>query len=55
MEIISFNTICPLRKESDAPSERVRKAREDLDDTKQELVTTTYTVFKEGNTDMVDK
>ena len=34
---------------------RVRKTSGDLDDNKQALVTTTDTIFKEGNTDMVDK
>ena len=52
---MSSNTICPFHKESDTPSEKVRKTSGDLDDTKQALVTTTDTVFKEGNTDMVDK
>ena len=50
-----FNTIFPLPKESDTPSEKVIKTIGDLDDTKKALVNTTYTVFKEGNTDMVDK
>ena len=44
-----------LTKESDNPREKVRKASGDLYDTKTSLVTTTYTVVKEGNTDMVDK
>ena len=52
---MSSNTICPLLKESDNPSERVRKTSGDLDDTKHALVTTTDTVVKEGNTDTVDK
>ena len=39
----------------DNPSENVRKTGEDLDDTKKELITTTDTFVKEGNTDMVDK
>ena len=52
---MSSNTIFTLPKESDTPSERVRKTSGDLDDTKHALVTTTDTVVKEGNTDMVDK
>ena len=44
-----------LTEESDNPREKVRKASGDLYDTKTSLVTTTYTVVKEGNTDMVDK
>ena len=48
-------TISPLPKESDTPSENVRKKSGDLDDTKHALVTTTETVFKEQNTDMVEK
>ena len=49
------NTISPLRKESDTPSEKVRKTNQDFDDTKQALVTTTDTVVKKENTDMFDK
>ena len=52
---MSTNTIFPLLKESDTPSEKVRKTSGDRDNTKQALVTNTYTVVKEGNTDMVDK
>ena len=52
---MSHNTICPLSKESYTPSERVRKTSGDLNYTKQSLVATTETFFKEGNTDMVDK
>ena len=44
----------PFPKKSDNPGEKVRKTSGDLDDTKNTLVTTTDTVFKEGNTDMVD-
>ena len=54
-EIVSSNISDPLPKKSDNPSEKVRKTSGDLDDTKKALVTTTYTVVKEGNTDMVDK
>ena len=36
-------------------SEKVIKTGGDLDDTKKSLVTNTYTVIKEGNTEMVDK
>ena len=52
---MSSNTICPLPKESDTPSEKVRKKGGDLDDTKNLLVTTTDTVVKECNSDMVEK
>ena len=52
---MSPNTICPLPKESDTTSEKVRKTSGDLDDTKQALVNTTDRVFKEGNTYMVEK
>ena len=45
-EIMSSNIIGPLPKESDNPSETVRKKGGDLDDTKKALVTTTDTVFK---------
>ena len=43
---MSSNNILPLPKESDTPNEKVRKASGDLDDTKQELVTTTEKVVK---------
>ena len=52
---MSPNTIFPLPKESDNPSEKVRKTSWDFDDTKKALVATTDTVVKEGNTDMVKK
>ena len=52
---MSPNNICPFPKESDTPSEKVRKTSGDLDDTKKALVTTTDTVVKEGNTYIVDK
>ena len=52
---MSSNTIGPLPKKSDTPSEKVRKTSGYLDDTKQELVITTDMVFKERNTYMVDK
>ena len=52
---MSYNTICPLPKEYDTPSEKVRKTSGNLDDTKQALVTTTDTVVKEGNTEIFDK
>ena len=52
---MSSNTIWPLPKESDTPSEKVIKTGGDLGDTNQSLVTTNYTVVKEGDTDMVDK
>ena len=54
-EIMSSNISDPLPKKSDNPSEKVRKASGDLDDTKKLLVTTTDTVLKEGNTYMVEK
>ena len=52
---MSPNTIFPLPKESDIPSEKVRNKSGYLDDTKQALVTTTDTVVKEGNTEIFDK
>ena len=54
-EIVSSNISDPLPKKSDNPSEKVRKTSGDLDDTEKALVATTYTVVKEGNTDMVNK
>ena len=54
-EIMSPNTIFPLTKESDTPSEKVRKTSRDLDDTKQALVNTTDMIFKGGNTYIVEK
>ena len=44
------NTIFPLTKEYDTPSEKVIKKSGDLGDTKQALVTTTDMVDKEGKT-----
>ena len=52
---MSSNTIFPLPKESDTPSEKFRKTSEELDDTKHALVTTNETYVKEGNNYMVDK
>ena len=52
---MTSNTICSLPKESDTPSEKVRKSSEDLDDTKHSLFNTTNKVVKEGNTDKVEK
>ena len=52
---MSSNIIGPFPKESDNPSEKFRKTSGDLDDTKKALITTTATVVKEGNTDMVEK
>ena len=52
---MSSNIIGPLPKESDTPSERVRKTSGDLDDIKKALVNTTDMVVKEGNNHMVDK
>ena len=52
---MSPNTIYPLHKEYDTPSEKIRKTSGYLDGTKQALVNTTDTVFKEVNTDMVNK
>ena len=51
---MSPNIIGPMSKEFDNPIEKVRKKNQDLDDTKKSLVTTTDTVVKEENTDMVD-
>ena len=45
-EITSSNIIGPLPKESDTPSEKVRKTSGDLDDTNKALVNTTETVAK---------
>ena len=44
-----------MPKKSDNPSGNIRKRSGDLDDTKKASITTTDTVVKEGNTDMVDK
>ena len=52
---MSSNTSDPFQNKSDDPSEKVRKTRGDLDETKNVLVTTTNPVVKEGNTDMVTK
>ena len=52
---MSYNIICSLPKEYDTPSERFIKTSGNLDITKEAFVTTTETVAKEGNTDMVDK
>ena len=52
---MSSNTIFPLPKESNTPSEKVRKISGYLDDNKTILVTTTDTVLKEVNADMIDK
>ena len=52
---MSSNIIVPLPKESDNPSEKVRKTSGDLDDTKQALATTTDTVVKEDETCIVEK
>ena len=49
------NIIIPLPKKSDTSSKTVRKVSGDLDDIKKALVATIGTVFKEGNTDTVDK
>ena len=54
-EIMSSNISDPLPKKSDNPSEKFRKTSGDLDNTEKELVTTTDTVVKEGNTDMVNR
>ena len=45
----------PLPNKYDNPMEKVRKTSGDLDETEKALVTTTYTVVKQGNTDMVDE
>ena len=47
---MSSNISDPLPKKSDNSSEKVRKTSGYLDDTKNALVNTTYTVVKEGNT-----
>ena len=45
----------PFPKQSYNPSITVRKTSGYLDDTEKALVATTYTVVKEGNTDMGTK
>ena len=45
----------PLQIKSGDPSITVKKTSGYLDETKKSLITTTDTVFKEGNTDMVYK
>ena len=52
---MSSNIIGPLPKEYYNPSENFIKTSGGFDDTKKALVTTTDTVVKEGNTDMVNK
>ena len=52
---MSYNISDPLPKKTDNSSEKVRKTRGDLDETKKELVTNTDTFVKEGTTDMVHK
>ena len=54
-EIMSSNISDLLPKKSDNPNEKVRKTSWYFDETEKALVTTTNTVFKEGNTDMVDR
>ena len=44
-----------MPKKYDNPSERVRKTSGDLDEAKKALITTTNTIFNEGNTDMGTK
>ena len=41
-----------MKNKSDNQSIMVKKTSGDLDETKKSLITTTDTVFKEGNTDM---
>ena len=43
---MSSNTIVPLPKKSDAPSEKFRKSSRDLDDIKKEFVTTIDAIVK---------
>ena len=52
---MSSNIIGPFPKGSDNPSEKVRKTGGDFDDIRKALVFNTDTVFKEGNTEMVEK
>ena len=52
---MSSNISDPFPKTYDNPSEKVRKTSGDLDETEKALVTTTETVVKGGNTDMVEK
>ena len=49
---MSSNISDPLLRISDNPSIKVRKISGDLDETEKALVTTTYTVAKEVNTDV---
>ena len=52
---MSSNISDILPNKYDNPGEKVRKTSGDLDETEKSLVATTYTVDKEGNTEMVDK
>ena len=52
---MSYNISDPFPKKSDNPSENVIKTSGDLDETEKSLVTTTDTVVKEGNTDMLEE
>ena len=52
---MSSNISDPLPKKYDNTSEDIRKTSRDQDETKKKLVTTTDTVFKEGNTDIGTK
>ena len=54
-DIMASNIRYPLLKKSYNPSEKVRKSSGDLDETEKALVTTTDTIVKEGNADMVDE
>ena len=53
-KIMPSNTIGPLPKKSDTPSENIRKASGDLDYAKKALVNTIYIVGKEVTTDTVE-
>ena len=52
---MSSNISDLLPKKYNNPSEKITKTGGDLDDTERALVTTTDTVVKEGNTEMVEK
>ena len=52
---MSSNISDPFPKRSYNPRIKVRKTSGDLDETEKALVTTAYTVVKEGNTDMGEK
>ena len=52
---MSSNISDPLPKISDNPSENIIKRSGNLDETEKALITTTDTVVKEGNFEMIGK